>query len=234
MLRTILLLMIVTVFVEPACAQTKKKKLPSSPSQKAVKPPNQAEPMPEPEKEKEAPPADERQDTIDVITRLGGVPTNGPDGTVYSVKFTGIDVTDDAVAVLPALPEIQMVSLVDAEVTDAALRYLSALPNLKTLALHRTLVTQTGVEQFKRDSPNVQVLYLQRPNSRLVNALGGTGLFALFGLLGGALLAVTWRRRAVLSGRLKFRGISMGLLLSVGALVCIAGVWWDYFVKSAQ
>jgi hypothetical protein len=180
---------------------------------------------PEVNKEPAAPPDDERQEAIEEIKRHGGVPTDGPDGKVYSVRFDGRSTTDDDIATLPPLQEIRMVSIADCDVTDASLHYLSGLPNLKQLFLHRTLVTRAGADKFQQDWPTVYVNYIERPLPDLTKAFVSTGIALAIGLVGVGMIALTLVKRAALSGRLFIRGMSLGVLLAGFSFVMIVGVW---------
>jgi len=87
----------------------------------------------------------ERDRALAEISKLGGTVVPIP----FSVSFDGKGVTDDALAHLQKLPDLEAVYLRKCKVTDKGLEKLGGLSKLKYLYLGQTSVTDKGLEHLK-------------------------------------------------------------------------------------
>ena len=71
------------------------------------------------------------------------------DGGVKMVLFINLATSDDMLAPLADLPEVENISLGGAKVTDEGLRRLTVLKNLHVLMLQGTKITDRGLESIK-------------------------------------------------------------------------------------
>jgi hypothetical protein len=71
----------------------------------------------------------------------------------------GFAVTDDGLAHLGQLGELQLFSLEQTQVTDAGLGHLKGLSGLKWLKLKGTRVTEAGVRELKKALPQFQAIW---------------------------------------------------------------------------
>lgn len=80
--------------------------------------------------------------------------------SVTGVHLGGEIVTDDDVAALLALPEIEWLALNRTELTDEGMKHLASLLNLKALRVEHTKITDAGLASISR-LPRLEVLSLK-------------------------------------------------------------------------
>ncbi|HET6882096.1 MAG TPA: hypothetical protein VFI31_18160 [Pirellulales bacterium] len=77
-----------------------------------------------------------------------------------SLDVTSTKIGDTGLARLTSLKQLEVLSLGDCQgVTDASLIHLSRLPRLREVALYRTKVTSRRIKTFKKNHPQLDVIY---------------------------------------------------------------------------
>jgi hypothetical protein len=79
-----------------------------------------------------------------------------------SRRSTPEDFTDSDARLISVLEEVRWLVLQDTGLTDVGLQHLRRISNLERLDIEGTHVTRRGVDEFKRHSLNVDVLYGER------------------------------------------------------------------------
>src|SRR5262249_51362030 len=81
----------------------------------------------------------------------GGVKREGdaPQGRVVAVRLSGRNFTDDDLAILEALPELEDLSLLTDGITDEGLKRLLPLRNLRILRLRSKQITDPGLAELQ-------------------------------------------------------------------------------------
>lgn len=125
-----------------------------------------------------AQPADEQRVAVAAIERLGGAATVR-DGAVVQVSFSGVEISDAALAQLGGLRNLESLYLTGTSVGDAGLEHLAGLSSLVNLYLSGTKVTDAGLEQLGAHT-KLRVLAL---DSTVVSDAGVERLAALTGLV---------------------------------------------------
>jgi hypothetical protein len=81
-------------------------------------------------------------------------------GDVLSVKLSGRKFTDDDLALLEGIPDLEELNLFEAQVTDDGLKKLRPLHNLRKLNLQRTQITDAGLAELQ-NHPSLEELDIQ-------------------------------------------------------------------------
>src|SRR5262245_32178541 len=95
---------------------------------------------------------EEQQKLVAAIKELGGkvkFDEKRPGKPVVKVDLRDTKVTDDFLAQLKSLTELQFLSLDDTPVTDAGLMHVKGMKRLRWLTLSGTKVTDAGLPQLK-------------------------------------------------------------------------------------
>ena len=66
-------------------------------------------------------------------------------------------ITNECIVYLKQLPELEQLNLYGTNISDEGLKQLASFKKLSVLYLWKTKVTATGVEQFKKERPDVKV-----------------------------------------------------------------------------
>jgi hypothetical protein len=92
------------------------------------------------------------------VSRIGG--------NVWSLDFSTCSVKpgDDDLVHLKELPALESLDLDGSPISDAGLRHLYPIKTLQSVSLLGTNVTQEGVNELKRQSPDVQINYCPAKN----------------------------------------------------------------------
>ncbi len=106
------------------------------------------------------------------IRQLGGQVEFNADRRVVKVYLHTTPVTDDDLAALEKLPQLQNVFLGKTQIGDAGLSHLSSAAELKTLSLNSTRVSDEGLKSLAK-LKNLKTLNLQDTK---VTAKGATQL----------------------------------------------------------
>jgi Leucine-rich repeat (LRR) protein len=87
----------------------------------------------------------DREQALAEVKKLKGTIVNFP----FSVSFDGKGVTDDDLAVLQKLPDLEGLYLRRCKITDKGLEKIAGLTKMKLLYLGQTPVTDKGLESLK-------------------------------------------------------------------------------------
>jgi hypothetical protein len=88
---------------------------------------------------------------------LGEFPDLNELQRVRKLGMYGEFVTDEELAKISGLVNLEELNLNDTSVTDAGLEHLKGLKKLKTIHLYRTGVTERGVSRLRESLPNLRV-----------------------------------------------------------------------------
>ncbi|MBI2478996.1 MAG: hypothetical protein HYV60_10305 [Planctomycetia bacterium] len=76
----------------------------------------------------------------------------------HALSLCGTSVSDDGVALLTELQQIDKLTLSQTDISDQALRHISRLSNLKELSLSGTRVTSAGIETLQEILPDCVIV----------------------------------------------------------------------------
>jgi hypothetical protein len=94
-------------------------------------------------------PADDKADkekALEEVKKLKGTVVNFP----FSISFDGKGITDDDLACVEKIPDLEGIYLRKCKVTDKGLEHLKDLTKMKILFLNDNPVTDKGLEQLKK------------------------------------------------------------------------------------